>query len=214
MANILGIDADWEIVTYYGRGFRDKFIFNNFATLWPKHKIDRFNGQDAVSANIDNYMSNNAVHYITGMGHGLYDSFTGYQNQSIWNANQNLGHLQGTIVHLLSCQTGALLGRSLTSQGAHAFWGYTVNFTFYHSDPPPQDLSQDKTAEPFLKMDCIIDRGILGRKAANEIYDSITQYVAQIYPQLPSYQRAVFLDNYLHLVCPATNWGSPNAVII
>lgn len=215
MPEVLAIDANWDTVTQYGRAFREHFIFNNFGTEWPAYKIHHIVGKDAIQPGVDTFIHSNEINYLTGMGHGLYDIFTGYQNSPIWDADQDLTHLKGLIIHLLSCQTGALLGRSMVKQGILAFWGYTVNFGFYRKSTPPPKLTDDGSAEIFLKMDCIIDRGILSNKNANEIYDSITDYVAQVYPKLknkPLYQ-ALLLDNYVHLVCPATTWGDANATL-
>lgn len=210
----MSIDADWDLVTRYGRAFRDHFVFTDFDETWPGHRAHHFRGSRAVQPDVDVFIERNDVGYLTGMGHGSYETFTGYEDKPIWSASQDLTLLRGAIVHLLSCQTGALLGTSMVRQGALAFWGYTVNFTFYHKSSPPQELVQDKTAEAFLKMDCIIDRGVLSKKTATEIYDSITTYVAQVYSQLNyPLQRAVFLDNYVHLVCPVTVWGDANATL-
>jgi hypothetical protein len=215
---VLGIDPAWDIVTRYGHEFRSQFVFINFSTDWPQHTLQRLIGEHAaqpyVDAHLTNHHSNNRpIRYITGMGHGVYNTFAGYENRPIWSASQQLAQLRGTLVHLLSCQTGALLGRSMVQQGVEAFWGYTVNFSFYHTNPPPAHLEQDTIAERFLRMDCIIDRGILSGRTADQIYDSITRYCAEVYPQLPQHQRAVLLDNYLHLVCPATTWGSIGSTI-
>jgi hypothetical protein len=54
--------------------------------------------------------------------------------------------------------------------GARAFWGYTTNFTFYHSDPTPGHLVDDNLAAAYLTMDIIIDRGILARKTATDLH--------------------------------------------
>jgi hypothetical protein len=215
MSDVLIIDADWDLATRYGRAFREKFLFNDFHTEWPSYTIHHLVGPDAVQFKVNAFIDENNVKYLSGMGHGTYDSFTGFQNESIWHSDDDLSRLAGTIVHLLSCQTGAVLGKTMIKDGALAFWGYTVNFSFYRTMPPPSDLANDSVAEIYLKMDSIIDRGILGRKDANAIYDSVTAYVATVLPQLKSKQfdQAVLLDNYVHLVCPATVWGSATAIL-
>jgi hypothetical protein len=215
MFDILAIDADWDTVTQYGHAFRKHFVFTNFARDWPAYKIHYIVGQDAVQPNIDTFINSNNIKYLTGMGHGLYDTFTGFKDSPVWDSNQNLTHLKEIIVHLLSCQTGALLGRSMVKQGVRGFWGYTVNFGFYRKATPPANLTEDSSAEIFLRMDCIIDRGILSNKNATEIYDSITDYVAKVYPKLKNkpLHQALLLDNYVHLVCPATTWGDPNVTL-
>lgn len=215
MCDVLAIDANWDVVTQYGRAFREHFVFANFAKDWPAYKIHHLVGTDAVQPGVNTFISGNDIKYLTGMGHGLYDAFTGYNNSPIWDANDDFSHLKGVIIHLLSCQTGALLGRAMVKQGVRAFWGYTVNFVFYRMTNIPSDLLTDTIAEVFLKMDCIIDRGILSNKNATEIYDSVTDYVAKVYPQLKKkpLHQAILFDNYVHLVCPATTWGDAGATL-
>jgi hypothetical protein len=101
----------------------------------------------------------------------------------------------------------------MVKHGVSAFWGYTVKFMFYHQNPPPAPLHQDKLAEAFLRMDIIVDLGILAGKSAGDIYDAVTAYVAQMLPKLSRTSRALLLDNYVHLVCPATTWDSAATVI-
>jgi hypothetical protein len=102
----------------------------------------------------------------------------------------------------------------MVEDGARAFWGYTVNFSFFHRNPPPSALETDKTAEIFFRMDAIVDRGILAGKTATEIYDSLTSYFATVYSKLhdPAH-KAVLLDNFVHLVCPVTVWGEGGALL-
>jgi hypothetical protein len=215
MSDVLIVDAAWDRVTHYGRAFREKFVLRDFKKEWPAYSIHELVGPDAIRSKVNAFVNQNRVRYISGMGHGLYDSFTGFHNQPIWNSNDSLSHLAGTIVHLLSCQTGAVLGRSMIKDGVVAFWGYTVNFAFYRNRTSPTDLTTDSLAEIYFKMDCIIDRGILSQKPADAIYDSVTAYVAAVLPQLKSkkLEQALLLDNYVHLVCPATIWGQVNATL-
>src|SRR6185436_17044765 len=94
-------------------------------------------------------------------GHGFFDRFKGFNNEIIWETGANVPSLKGAIVHLLSCEAGARLGRQIVANGAAAYWGYTENFTFFKKRPSPADLKTDTSAEWFLKMDCLIDVGIL-----------------------------------------------------
>jgi hypothetical protein len=218
MSDILFIDADWDLVTQYGRAFRERFVFGNFDSEWPDYNNHTsLRGLRATQPDVDDFIKSNDVKYISGMGHGSHDTFTGYENKPIWSTNQDLTFLQGALVHLLSCQTGALLGTTMVMQGATVFWGYTVNFVFFHQTSGQANLTDDKLAEAYLKMDCIIDRGILSKKSASEIHESITTYVAQIYPQLRDprnpLKQAAFLDNYLHLACPVIDWGDTSATL-
>lgn len=133
-------------------------------------------------------------------------------------------HVQGAIVHLLSCQAGALLGLAIVHAGARAFWGYTVNFTFWHDDPAPDPLDTDETADLFFGLDAIIDRGILTGKPAAIIYQDVIDAFWDAHEQLlPAsssqdvypYQlvAATLLDDFVHLVCPVTTWGDQQATL-
>jgi hypothetical protein len=213
MATVLRVDADSDTTTRYLQAFRHRLIFETFSNDWSKHILHSFIGDQAIEANVDACLKANKIRFISGAGHGFYDTFTAYQNRPLWSASQDLSFMKGIVVHLLSCQTAAMLGRSMIKYGAAAFWGYTVNFTFFRTDPPPADLSQDNIAEMFLKMDCIIDRGILKGRRAMPIYDSVDKYVAQLVPQLERRYRAMLLDNYLHLACPMVTWGDRTSTI-
>lgn len=211
---VLAIDADWDLVTQYGHAFRDRFVFAEFSQKWPEYQLHRLSGLQAVQPAINTFLTEHDVRFVTAAGHGVYDTFRGYQDQLIWSATQDLALLQGAIVHLLSCQTGTLLGRSMVAQEVRAFWGYTINFSFFRKTTPPADLAEDKTAEIFLKMDCIVDRGILSKKPSVEIHNSVASYVASVSPQLKNpLHRAALLDNYLHLVGPFTTWGDAEATL-
>ncbi len=214
MADVLQIDQDYDIVTRYGQAFRDKLVFANFASDFPTHRLHACKNADATRSKIDAKLTSNSVKFVTGMGHGLYTTFTGQHGAVIWDDSDNFSYMKDMIVHLLSCQTGALLGRKMVSDGVAAFWGYTVNFTFYHRNPVPHALDSDPTAEMYLRMDAIIDRGILKNMDSQSIYDAVTRYVAKALPKMKNAaQRSVLLDDYVHLVCPATTWGDAQATL-
>ena len=102
----------------------------------------------------------------------------------------------------------------MVEEGVAAFWGYTVNFSFFHAHPSPVKLDTDSLAKAFILMDVVVLKGILDGHPSERIMNAVGQYFNKVYPQLKKPEhRAALLDNYLHLVCPSTNWGSPNAVI-
>ena len=215
MANILRIDASWDTATLCGSFFRNKFIFDNFQERWPTHKITEFIGESAQQPNLDNHLGGVDVHYITGMGHGLYNTFAGYQNKVIWplktNGNYNIDLLWGRVVHLVSCRSGALLGQWMVKQGVLAFWGYATDFEIRRGEEyTGTDEYNDPTAEIFMRMDIIIDIGILSGKTAHQIYTEIEEYVLLVIPQIKEHLRRPLLNNFYHIVCPLTNWGNPD----
>lgn len=123
MAGILAIDPAWDLVTRYLQAFRNKFIYRDFNNTWPNHNLHLLQGNQAVQPGVDNFLNFNSIEYITASGHGLYDNFTGHSNSTIWSASQPLcSKLSGTIIHLVSCQTGGILGRTMVKRGVRAFW--------------------------------------------------------------------------------------------
>lgn len=218
MAHVLGIDADWDLFTRYITAFREKLIFSNFSSWlpaflrtpkWPQHSHHHLKGKTATQPHVDNYLAAHKADYITGGGHGVADIFTGFNRSLIWKADQNFTYLQGPIVHLLSCQTGAALGQQMVRNGVRAFWGYTAKFRFYYDDPQPHDLTQDSLAHFFIEMDCVIDIEILNGSTADQVYAAVTNYFTTTFNQLSNdpHSQSLLLQNYRHLVSPVTNYG-------
>ncbi len=207
--DILLIDAEWDTTTKYLYAFRRHFLQPDL----NKYKKWELVGAKAVQPNVDQLLQAHRIGFISGAGHGFYHAFLGYLNSAIWEAEQDLTPLTGTIIHLLSCQTGATLGKSMVRQGAKAFWGYTQKFAFNRKAAPPADLHTDASAKQAIEMDLIIDMGILRRVSAVTIYHNVQDYVEAVTSGLPpsSLARAVIRDNFRHLVCPVPLWGDQSA---
>jgi hypothetical protein len=68
---------------------------------------------------------------ITGMGHGQYNTFSGYRGEVILEVGSyHPSEVKNKIVHLLSCKTGTQLGPDIVARGAKAFFGYSEDFIF------------------------------------------------------------------------------------
>jgi hypothetical protein len=207
MPDIVLVDANWDVVTRYLYAFRKHLItpylekFNS-STHW-------LTGDAVVQPGVDEFLSSVDVKFLSGAGHGSFDRFKGYKNGVIWETVVNVPYLPGAIVHLLSCEAGARLGREIVARGAAAYWGYTESFRFFKKEPSPADLETDTSAAWFLTMDCLIDIGILSGQTADEIYRTVSEYVIEQSSQLGAFnlKRATLDHNFRHLVCPATYWG-------
>ncbi len=214
MAHVLCLDADNDLITAYVLAFRRKFVFNRFADTWTQHSARYLSGLHCVQPTVDKELRSNPPDYITGAGHGLSDSFKGFGDGEIWTAEQDLTFLGTSIVHLFSCYCGVTLGQAMIRDGVRAFWGYTGEFAFYHEDPPPRDLSKDKWAAALIKMDCLIDIGVLDGHTAEEIYESISDYFEDLYAQLDGeVDQELLLRNYECLVGPLTQYGDVGATV-
>lgn len=223
MATVVAIEQDYDLVLRYCQAFRKAYVYSHRALTGPRttHNLIACFNRNATRQRIHAAIQGNDVGFITGSGHGTYDRFTGQRGVTVWDTSTySPRHVQGKIVHLLSCQTGGLLGLSFVADGARAFWGYTVSFSFYRQPTPPTELSKDQFAEPFFMLDAIIDVGILNGYDANTIYRQVDREFWKAYGQLlahgdqPSQDSAVvLLDNFVHLVCPARTWGDANATL-
>lgn len=211
MPHILLVDANWDDVTKYLYSFR-KHLLSKYLTQ-PGFSFRWLKDKEAVRVTVDGYLASNQVHYVSGAGHGLDDLFKGYSDLTIWEIGMKFPNLRNTIVHLLSCKTGASLGRELVAQGAIAFWGYNEDFRFLRKKPSPADLHTDSSAEWGLTMDCLIDIGILQGLAADDVYEQVWNYVEQETAGLGPFEmkRVIMHHNRRHLVCPATYWGDRRA---
>jgi hypothetical protein len=71
------------------------------------------------------------VAYVTGVGHGSEDTYTGDQYSVIFRVGDyGPEECERKIVHFLSCQTARALGKDRVAHGCRAFFGYDVDFTF------------------------------------------------------------------------------------
>jgi hypothetical protein len=208
MAGILRIDHNDDMVNSYAQAFRQKLIFDDFASNYPHHGLFVASNDHATKNYVDTLLNANSISYITGSGHGQYEAFFGKDGIPIWHSEQSLDSLKGKIIHLLSCDTGAVLGRAIIETGGNAFWGYTVNFEIVHEEAPPF-LFDDKAAAIFFQFDAIIDRGILAGRSSDDIYASLEKYMGTVLPQLSKAPliQSLLIANFVHLACPVINWG-------
>jgi len=133
---------------------------------------------------------NNPI-YITGVGHGNKETFTGNGYSVLLKVDdtETVKRAPARHFHLLSCETGAILGPKLIEYGAVAYQGYKVTFYFVISTFP------NKYAEPFFQSDETIDRALFEGKThreANKLaYNKFTEYVES--PDTPSVCKSYLL---------------------
>jgi len=210
MPHVLFLDANWDVVTEYLLSFRSHFIASH---ITPRYVIHELSGPAVVQPNVDQYLHRENIVFISGAGHGDYDSFKGFQDAIIWAEGIKLPRLDGVIVHLLSCRAARQLGKAMISAGARAFWGYQENFRFIRKKSPPADPYTDTSARWAIYMDCLIDIGILQGKRPDQIYADIRNHIIQETSNLGPFdlKRAILNHNYRHLVCPSVHWGDRNS---
>lgn len=74
--------------------------------------------------------------YISGIGHGGYDVYTGHAGGHILKVGAyDANEVKNNAIHFLSCKTAATLGPDTVAKGAKCYVGYDENFTFVWDDP-------------------------------------------------------------------------------
>ena len=143
---VLGVDANFEPITQAGFKYRQTNVYRYFEA--KGFAIQRCQGSLARRLYLAPAARQAHVVYITGIGHGTYDTFTGDYYDPIFSVgNYSPEEVQGKIVHLISCETAGKLGPDFVNHGCRAFFGYDENFSF-----------QMDIADVFFQCDSEIDR--------------------------------------------------------
>lgn len=91
------------------------------------------------------------------------------------------------------------------------------------SDPPSAHPTNDDAARPFFELDSLIDRGVAAGKTAQEIYAALESRFLRDFPRVikasikrwgTTIEADAYYSNFVHLMCPAKTWGSPNATVL
>ena len=202
---VLGIDANFEPITQAGFQYRQTNVYPYFATKGFATQLCQ--GSLARRVYVASAAAQVNVIYITGIGHGTYDTFTGDYYDPIFSiGNYADTESRGKIMHLISCETAAKLGPDLVSHGCSAFFGYDENFSF-----------QMDSADVFFQCDSEVDRGFADGLSAADVYkrvvDLFNQNIASLRAQGSDYKAATMEYDRDHLRCPSsgTQWGDPTA---
>jgi hypothetical protein len=202
---VLAIDANFELVTQTGFNYREKNVYpylqkKGFAVKRCQGSLARriYVAPEARKPNVD---------YLTGIGHGAYDSFTGDFFDPIFSVgNYSQDESQRKIVHFISCETGRDLGPDFVAHGCKAYFGYDEDFTF-----------QLEIADIFFECDSQIDLAFADGLAAREVYDRtkalFDKHIGTLRAQGDAYKAATLEFDRDHLRAPSSGaqWGDPYA---
>jgi hypothetical protein len=144
------------------------------------------------------------VTYITGVGHGDYDTFNGYFNHPVFSvADLDPAVVAQKVIHLLSCETATGLGPAMVASQCRAFFGYLIPFTY---DPRYSDL--------FFACDAQIDIGLAAGHTAGQVGADVKSFFQQTInanPGAASYLQ-MNLDNFRSPL-DGPRWGNVNATL-
>lgn len=203
---VVGIDSNYESVTRAAYEYREEHVYPYLEA--KGFQITKFQGSLARRFYVAAEVRKPEVDYITGVGHGLYDLYTGDHGDAVFQVNHYQPiEAKDKIVHFLSCQTARALGPDFVSNGCRAYFGYDENFTFYMDD---KDI--------FFECDSAIDRAFGDGLTAGQVYERVKELfdrrIADLRAAGKLYVAAALEFDRDHLRCPSSggsNWGNPKA---
>jgi hypothetical protein len=204
-ALVITIDSNFEPITKAGCDYRQK---NVYPYLKGKgFTVQHLQGSMARRNYVAPAVRQANVQYISGLGHGSYESFTGDFYDPVFSVgNYSPEESTGKIVHFLSCETARSLGPDFTLHGCRAYFGYDENFSF-----------QPDTADIFFDCDGEIDRAIADGLDAGAVIERVRavfdKHIAELRAQGSNYKAATLEFDRDHLRSPADGkqWGDASA---
>jgi hypothetical protein len=203
---VLGIDSNYEPVTRAAYQYREANVYPYIIT--KGFRVTKLQGPLARRYYVAPEAKKPEVDYITGVGHGAYNIYTGDHGDIIFQVgNYHPDEAKGKIVHLLSCQTARDLGPDFVTNGAKAYFGYDENFTL---TMPEKDT--------FFECDSEIDRAFADGLTAAQVYDRVRrlydQRIADLRAAGKLREAATLEFDRDHLRCPSSGgsrWGDARA---
>lgn len=205
---VLAVDADFEPITQAAYTYRQTNVYPYLEQKgW---QLQRFQESLARRSYVGPAAASSSVVYITGVGHGKYDRFTGQFYDAIFIVGNYSGdEAKSKIVHLLSCETARDLGPDFVKNGCLAYFGYDEDFTF-----------QMDEANTFFSCDAEIDRGFADGLTAGDVYKralaAFNAKIADLRAKGSDYKAAQLEYDRDHLRSPTSGaqWGSTEAKLV
>ena len=203
---VLGIDSNYEPVTKAAYEYREKHVYPYLDS--QGYKVEKLQGTLARRIYAGPRARRPEVKYLTGVGHGSYDTYTGHYYDPIFQiGNYSSPESAGKIVHFLSCQTGRDLARDFVANGCKAYFGYDENFVFIMAD-----------SDTFFECDSEIDKAFADGGTAKQAYGRTRQVyetrIAQLRAAGKHYVAATLELDLDRLRCPSSggvDWGDEAA---
>ena len=160
---VLAIDSSYDYITTAAFKYRQIHVYPYLEE--KGFHIERCQGKLARRHYVASAARKPNVKYITGVGHGSEDTFTGDQGTPVFRVgNYHQEESDGKIIHFLSCKTAVELGFNLVENGCRSFFGYDDNFTI---NPETPDI--------FFECDSEIDLAFADTNNAEEVYNRTQQ---------------------------------------
>lgn len=203
---VVGIDSNYEPVTKAAYEYREKYVYPYLEA--KGFEVRKFQGALARRYYVAPEAKKAEVDYLTGVGHGLSDLYTGDHGDVIFQVNgYQAAEAANKVVHFLSCQTARELGPDFVTNGCQAYFGYDENFTF---SMPHKDV--------FFECDSEVDKAFADGLSAGQVYDRVKtlfdQRIAELRAAGKLYVAATLELDRDHLRCPSSGgarWGDVKA---
>ena len=203
---VLVVDSNYESVTLAAFEYREKHVYPYLKSKGMSLK--KLQGPMARRHYVAPEASKPQVGYLTGVGHGLANEYTGDHSDSIFQVgNYHPDEVKGKIAHFLSCQTARELGPDFVRNGCLAYFGYDENFTFIMVD-----------RELFFECDSEIDKAFADGLPAAQVYTRVKslfdERISELRAANKEYLAATLEFDRDHLRCPSSggeNWGDETA---
>lgn len=202
---VVAIDSNYEPVTEAAFNYRQKHVYPYLEK--QGFKIVRCQGQLARRYIVAPEVAKPNVDYLTGVGHGLANLYTGDQGDVIFQVGQySQEEVNPKVVHFLSCQTARELGPDFVKHKCRAYFGYDVNFTFTWDD-----------ADIFFECDSEIDRAFADGGEAGKVFDRVKKLYEKRINELRNagkdYTASTLETDLFHLCAPSVDarWGDQKA---
>lgn len=155
--------ADFDLPTRSASGFLLRYVTPRLGPVPLYGMLDR---------RLPFHISAPKSDIIIGMGHGSPDTFTGQNETVILSVGEyDPRDVQGKVVKLLSCQTGAQLGPDLVANGCAAYLGYTEDYLWVCDANKATVPWSDKMAAACLMPVMKSINALLSGYTAREAYD-------------------------------------------
>jgi len=215
MVKLLGIDSNYDVATSRMFRYRNEYVYDGILARFNSYEKKQEN--QATRSEIAQVAPDREIKYITGSGHGFYNSFMGHKGEEIWRKTCPLRggpsyakeEVENKIIHLLSCCSADVLGPDMVKKGCLAFFGYTEDFWV-----------KDQTAELCVYSDSQIDEAVSEGENAEMVYlrTAYTHMIAQRdLVQEDLFDLAAEIQHNLdNLRCPHHDdkWGKKHARIV
>ena len=205
---VLAIDSCEDDATQIVHAYRNQYVYPDLEARG--FRLIYYQEQAALRENVESAARRNYIAYITGSAHGSDTACFGYDSSPIFEVgNYQPEEVDGTIIHLLSCQTGAELGPDFVKNGCRAYFGYSGIFTF------PLDF-----IDIFLECDAEIDRAFADGLTAEKVHDRVVTLYEQRISELNDVgelDAASMLEENLEYLCTPSvdsRWGDGQARIL